>query len=97
MLRGRQGRSRWKASHPGEFFFSHTSYWYVNRGTYDVVVLAANGMGVAAALADTNDGDRSAGSTNKRIQGAHDDAKEPEEGSDGSSCIGLVRYQIHGF
>ena len=54
-------------------------------------------MGVAAALADTNDGDRSAGSTNKRIQGAHDDAKEPEEGSDGSSCIGLVRYQIHGF
>ena len=36
-------------------------------GTYDIVVLAANGIGTAAALAGTDDSDRTAFGTNKRI------------------------------
>ena len=47
--------------------------------TYDVVVRAANGLGVAAALAETNDGDGVASETDEGVDGARSDTKKPEE------------------
>ena len=62
-------------------------------GTYDIVVLAANGIGTAAALAGTDDSDRTAFDTNKRI-GVQDKTKRCDEVGDGPSCTGLLTNEI---
>lgn len=63
------------------------------KGTYDVVVLAADGGCVALALANTDNGDRGAVKADKDVQGDND-VEEVEEVSDRSSSASLLRvYQ----
>lgn len=61
----------------------------MSRGTYDAVVLAANGVGAAAALAGADDSDGAAVGTNKRI-GVQDETKQRDEGGNSPPCTSLL-------
>ena len=59
--------------------------------TYDVVVLAAHGVGVAlVAGADTDDGDGRAVEAEEDVKPLHDDAKQSQK-KRASRRVGLLR------
>ena len=56
--------------------------------TYDVVVLAADGVGVAVTAAHTDDADRRAGQANQDVNALDDNPEQAqEEGSGGVACL----------
>ncbi len=57
--------------------------------TYDVVVRAADGRGVAAALAEANNRDGVASEANEGVNGACDNTKKPKEGGEERVVRGL--------
>ncbi len=59
--------------------------------TYDIVVLAANGVGLTLALADANDIERGAISSNESVQRTDGYLEEVEQGREGTSGIGLLK------
>ena len=61
------------------------------RGTYNAVVGAADGVGVARVASNTNDGDGAALNPDEGIDGTNGDT---EEGTDERGELGVVRLQI---